>query len=300
MFTHMVLVILFALFAAALTGVTYYFSGLYLGWWWFWTVPVFFYAYFWGCFGTWIIFLYVGSLFVSSDDDYIYKPNPFAQWCVRHTCRVMALLFGAKVHVSGMGKLPKRSQPVVLVHNHLSTFDEMILAAYFPRQLVFISKPSNFHMPVAGAWMRYAGYLPIKQGDMADGAKIIALAAETISKKGVSVCVAPEGTRNKEFPNPVMLPFHPGTFRLAKDSGAPLVVAALQNTNFIFKRFPKGGRTHVYLDIVGVLSPEECAEMTPKQIADRSFELISKRFEHKDARFYHMSQKKKKEEGEGD
>lgn len=291
----MALIVIFSLISLTLTGVTYYFSGLYTQWYWFWTIPLFLYAYFLTAFASWIIFLYVGGLFVKEDDNYIYKPNRFAQWTIRHTARVILLLLRVKTHMTGLGKLPDRHHPVILINNHLSVFDEFAIAAFFPRHLIFISKPQNFHIPVAGAWMRYAGFLPIKQGDMNDGAKIISMAADYAANKNLSICVAPEGTRNKDFPEPLLLPFHPGTFRMAQDSGAPVVVMAIQNTNVIAKRFPRH-KTHIYLDIVGVLTKEEYEGLSTNEIAEKTHGMIMKRFERKDARFYHFRRKEKKAE----
>ena len=293
----MSLIITFSLVSLTLTGITYYFSGLYQNWIWFWTIPLFLYAYFLVAFATWLIFLYVGALFVKEDENYIYKPSRFAQRIVRSTARVCLLILRVKTHMTGLGKIPDH-KPVILINNHVSVFDEFAIAAFFPRHLIFISKPGNFRIPIAGAWMRYAGYLPIKQGDMNDGAKIISLAAEYAREHGRSICVAPEGTRNKDFPDPILLPFHAGTFRLAQDSGAPIVVLAIQNTNVIAKRFPRH-RTHIYLDVVGVLEKEEYDCLSSREIAEKCRRLVEKRLEDKGARIYHFRKKEKREDEEG-
>ena len=290
----MFLIVTFALISIALTGVTYYFSGMYLNWYWFWTVPLLLYAYFLTSFATWLIVLFIAGLFVKSDPDYIYKPSRFAQWVVRTTCRVVLLLLHVRTHMTGLGKIPTKG-PVMLINNHLSVFDEIAIAAFFPRNLVFITKPGNFDIPIGGPWMRYAGYLPIKQGDIANGTEVIHNATTYIKEKNISICVAPEGTRNKTFPEPILLPFHAGTFRLAQDSGAPIVVMAIQNTNCVLHRFPRHF-THIYLDVVGVLEKEEYQSLSSREIADRCRDLILRRFEHKDARFYHLKPKAKSEE----
>ena len=281
----MFLIIIFWLISIALTGVTYYFSGLYAHWYWIWTIPLFLYAYFLVVFASWILFLFIGSLFVKEDEEYIYQPNRFAQWTVKSTCRVICFLLGMRVHVSGLGKIPSHT-PVMIINNHLSVFDEIAMAAFYPGHIVFVSKPGNFHIPIGGSWMRYAGYLPIKQGDMTNGKKVIALAADYISKKRINVCIAPEGTRNKKFPNPQILPFHPGSFAMAYEAKCPIAVFAIQNTNFVWSRFPLRA-THVYCDCVGVLEYDEYASLTPQELANKTQGMIKARFEKKEARFYH-------------
>lgn len=290
----MFLITIFWLISIALTGVTYYFSGLYAHWYWIWTIPLFLYAYFLVVFASWILFLFIGSLFVKEDEEYIYPPNRFAQWTVKSTCRVICFLLGMRVHVSGLGKIPSHT-PVMIINNHLSVFDEIAMAAFYPGHIVFVSKPGNFHIPIGGSWMRYAGYLPIKQGDMNNGKKIIAMAADYISKKRINVCIAPEGTRNKDFPNPVLLPFHPGSFHMALQAKCPIVVLAIQNTNCVLSRFPRHF-TQIYLDVVAVVEPEEYEGMAANELALKCRGYIERRFEQKDARFYHIKPKKKKDE----
>lgn len=281
----MFMTVLLFLISLGMTGVIFYFSGMWQNLWWLFLVPPLLLAFYLAGFAVWVIVLYIGGLFVKKDPDYVYKPNRLAQWVVRETAAVALGLLRVKVHATGFGKIPSNT-PIVLVNNHLSVFDEFAIAKSVRRPIVFISKPANFRIPIAGAWMRYAGYIPIIQGDMASGTQVIRMTTKYLTEKKISVCVAPEGTRNKTFPNPLLLPFHAGSFRLATESGTPVVVAALQNTNAVVSRFPK--KTHVYLDIVSVVEREEYQTMTTRELADRCRNDILKRFEQKDARFYHV------------
>ena len=292
----MALIIVFALLSLGATAGVYISSGLYQHWYFFWVIPLLLYGFFLLCFGLWLTFLFIVSFFVSQDEDKIYPPSRFAQWIVRHTARVILLLLHCRVVRNGFGKIP-HGKPVMLINNHLSVFDEFAIVAFWKGPIVFVSKPENFRIPIGGPWMRLAGYLPLKQGDMASGASTIHMAADYIKNKHVTVCVAPEGTRNKSFPNPVLLPFHPGTFRLAQESEAPIVVLAIQNTNCILQRFPRHF-TRIYLDIVGVLEKSEYETMTTREIADFTRGQMDKRFDHKSARFYHVKPKKPKDGAE--
>ena len=277
--------VIFILISLGATGIIFYLSNWWQNLWWLFAVPPLLIAFYLAAFAVWIIALYVAALFVKKDPDYIYKPNRFAQWVIRQTAAVVLRVLRVKVHGSGFGKIPDGT-PVVFINNHLSVFDEFAIVKHFRKPIVFISKPDNFRLPIAGAWMRYAGYIPIIQGDMASGTQVIRMAAKYLDEYKVSVCVAPEGTRNKNFPNPTLLPFHAGSFRLATESGKPVVVAALQNTNAVVSRFPR--KTHVYLDIVSVVESEEYSSMTSNELATRCRNDILKRFEQKEARFYHV------------
>lgn len=58
-------------------------------------------------------------------------------------------------------------------------------------------------------------------------------------KSGVSVCIFPEGTRNRNKDSNEMLPFHAGTFKVATKIGAPIVPMTIVNTNPVWEdHFP--------------------------------------------------------------
>lgn len=292
----MVLTIIFILLALLFQGLTYYFTGMYQNPMWIWTWVVLTYLYYWGIFGSYMIFIYLYASIVRAKEERgkeDWKPNRFAMWIIAQTAYQIFLLFRVRVHVSGMGKIKKGSR-FVLVHNHLSMFDEFALSFVFARyHMIFVTKPSNLRIPIAGAWMKKAGYIPIIQGDMQNGKLIMEKAAYLLEHRHVSVCVAPEGTRNKDFPDPLILPFHPGSFSMATMSKSSIVVACIQNTNAITSRFPLK-RTHVYLDIVSVIEPGDYESLTLAEIAKKAQERIEDRLKQKQARAYHL---KKKENG---
>ena len=289
----MVLFVLFILIGLGLGFLNYWGLGFYQQWYWFWTIPLFVFLYFLAAFAAYIVILYIVSLVIARKKDKIYAPSKATMWVIKQTAYIILKVLRVHLHVNGIGKLPSRKIPLAVMHNHLSMFDEFALAAVLRIPLLFITKPGNLNIPIAGAFMRRAGYLPIVQGDIADGTRVIAQAVDLI-KKGNSVVIAPEGTRNKDFPEPVMLPFHPGSFHLATDAKAPIALFALQNTNAIVKRFPSA--THIYIDCVGLIEPEEYQNLSMRELSEHCQGLIARRLEQKKARFYHLKRKKEQEE----
>lgn len=292
-FSAMFIFVTFIILGGALAGLNYYGLHLYEQWYWFWTIPLFWLLYFLALAATYIIILYFVSLCIARDKEKVYAPSKPTMWIIKQTAFLILKTLRVKINTSGMGKLPSKKVPLAIMHNHLSMFDEFVLAAVLRVPLIFISKPSNLRIPIAGSFMRKAGYLPIIQGDMADGNRVINHAINLI-KEGNSVVIAPEGTRNKDFPEPVMLPFHPGSFRLATGSKSPIALFAIQNTNAISKRFPY--RTQVYCDCVGLIEPEEYENMSSNELSIHCYGLIARRLEQKKARFYHLKRKKNEEE----
>ena len=65
-------------------------------------------------------------------------------------------LFRVKVVVRGEEKLP--DEPAVFVSNHISDFDPMAVLAVLRRDIIYISKESNFKLPIVGRFLRRTGF----------------------------------------------------------------------------------------------------------------------------------------------
>lgn len=69
--------------------------------------------------------------------------------------------------------------------------------------------------------MRYLHCLFLDRKDIKQGLKTILTAIEKI-KSGISICIFPEGTRNKNKDELELLPFHEGSFKIASKSGCAI------------------------------------------------------------------------------
>ena len=75
------------------------------------------------------------------------------------------------------------------------------------------------------------------------------LEAIELMKCGISICIFPEGTRNKNADDLELLPFHDGSFKIASKTGCAIIPMALNNTVEIFEaHMPKIKSTHVVLE----------------------------------------------------
>ena len=194
----------------------------------------------------------------------------------RRACTAFCLwacgMAGAMVHVSGKEKLPEGR--FLLVCNHKSLFDPLsMVTGLRDKNISFISKPSNMNLPVIGRLAWGAGYLPIDREDDREALKTVNKAAEYLKKDLCSICIYPEGTRSK---TESMLPFRAGCFKIAKKAGVPIVVCASKNTDKVFKNIFKR-RTHIYIDILETISPEEVASSSTAQLSARSRRLMEEK-----------------------
>ena len=77
----------------------------------------------------------------------------------------------------------------------------------------------------------------LDRSDMRAGMQMILTGIDYI-KKGISICIFPEGTRSKDGK---MLPFKEGSMKMATKTGCPIIPIAISNSAQIWEaHFPNG------------------------------------------------------------
>ncbi|MGQ0647808.1 MAG: lysophospholipid acyltransferase family protein [Gemmatimonadaceae bacterium] len=118
---------------------------------------------------------------------------------------------------------PRR--PYVAVSNHESWAD-IFLISHLPWEMKWMSKEAMFRIPCFGWMMRMAGDISLTRGERTSAVKAMAAARDRIAKR-VSVMIFPEGTRSR---GGELLPFKDGAFRLALETGAPILPIVVAGT----------------------------------------------------------------------
>jgi 1-acyl-sn-glycerol-3-phosphate acyltransferase len=141
----------------------------------------------------------------------------FAHWCARTWSRLILATTGVHVRVEGLDRLvPGRTY--VFVSNHQSIYDIPILFWSLPYQLRIIAKESLGRFPFLGWHLRRTGHMLVDRA-RPDGNAIISWAT-SLTSKGLSLIVFPEGTRSRDGR---VHAFKGGSFRLALEAGLPIV-----------------------------------------------------------------------------
>jgi 1-acyl-sn-glycerol-3-phosphate acyltransferase len=124
------------------------------------------------------------------------------------------------------GKPPANPrEPYVAVSNHES-YADIFLISHFPWEMKWLSKEALFKIPVMGWLMRMAGDIPVKRGSRESAIQALAECRKRLQNR-VSVMIFPEGTRS---PTGELLPFKDGAFKLAIETGAPILPIAVAGT----------------------------------------------------------------------
>ncbi len=191
------------------------------------------------------------------------------QWALR----VIIVLAGVKLTVIGEENVPKEGA-VLYIGNHRSYFDIVLTYARCPNLTGYIAKKELNKLPVINLWMRNLYCLFLDRENMKEGLKTILTGIAQL-KKGVSVYIFPEGTRNKNPNNAELLPFHEGSFRLATKSGCPIIPVTLTNTDQIFEaHFPFIKSTQVTLEYGKPIIPSELSKEEQKKLGEYTRNLM--------------------------
>jgi 1-acyl-sn-glycerol-3-phosphate acyltransferase len=127
--------------------------------------------------------------------------------------------------ITGREKLPWRG-PAVLVANHLSMLDILVLYGLF-RPFKWVAKSELFRIPVVGWNMWLNDYVPLRRGDRESVRKMMEHCRDHLAA-GTPVLLFPEGTRSTTG---AMQPFKDGAFRLAVAAGVPVIPIAVTGTS---------------------------------------------------------------------
>ncbi|KUK41591.1 MAG: Phospholipid/glycerol acyltransferase [Clostridia bacterium 62_21] len=136
---------------------------------------------------------------------------------------LLSLLFRATggVVVEGGARIPLHG-PLIVVANHASLVDGLILVAFFPRRLHSLSAAYLFRRPVIGRFLRWFGAIPIgSESGQAVGLK----KAMRLLEAGGALMVFPEGGITSK-----PRPFQPGWAYLALKSGAVVLPVGIQES----------------------------------------------------------------------
>lgn len=153
-------------------------------------------------------------------------------WAYRVIKRVFhhPVKWACRVNAKGWERVP-REGPVILVPNHWTWADPVILGAIVGRPCRFLGKHSLFSKPVLGWLLRSTDQIPVNRATGGNDAAVLAAAA--FVRQGKVVGVYPEGTRSDA---PGLLPFKSGAVRVALLTGAPIVPVGQLTDRF----WPKG------------------------------------------------------------
>ena len=176
--------------------------------------------------------------------------------------RIFLWVSGIPFKVEGLDRLPKT--PCVVVANHASYIDGIVIAAALPPDFAFVIKKEMVRVPLAGLLLRRLGSQFVERFDRHKGAtdarRVLKLAAS-----GQSLMFFPEGTFDETRQ---IGKFLGGAFTTAARAEIPVVAVAIHGTRAVM---PPGGlsihRLPIRVEVLAVLPAAEARIKSREMIA---------------------------------
>jgi len=182
-------------------------------------------------------------------------------------------LNGVKLNVTGAQNLTAQ-RPAVFLFNHRNNFDVFMVAALVKDNWTGIAKKELEANPIFGTIGKLLDAAFIDRADSA--AAVAALGpVEEAARKGLSILVAPEGTR---LDTQAVGPFKKGAFRIAMATGLPIVPVVIRNSGSV------AGRNATTLNPGTV----DIAVLPPISVADWTLDDLGMRIERVRARYVEL------------
>jgi putative phosphoserine phosphatase/1-acylglycerol-3-phosphate O-acyltransferase len=171
-------------------------------------------------------------------------------------------LSGVKLNVTGAEHLTAQ-RPAVFLFNHRNNFDVFMVAALVKDNWTGVAKKELEANPLFGPLGKLMDAAFIDREDPA--AAVAALRPlEEAAAKGLSILIAPEGTR---LDTQEVGPFKKGAFRIAMATGLPIVPVVIRNSDSVAGR--NASRLNPGTVDIAVLPPVSVADWTTEDLAER-------------------------------
>ena len=213
--------------------------------------------------------LLVGAVLNFAVTAFIYARVP--EFLLRFLAWMIARVL-YRLRVTGLEQIPHEG-PALVVCNHVSLADALVLSAAVPRPMRFVMEAAIFHIPLANRVFRGMKAIPIASGREDMAVRELAFAQILAELRGGAlVCIFPEGRLTDDG---AVGEFRPGLMRVMKEFPVPVVPVAISGLwgSPFSRRYQGPGRylpRRLWARIwVRVGSPVPSAAVTPEGLRER-------------------------------
>jgi 1-acyl-sn-glycerol-3-phosphate acyltransferase len=148
----------------------------------------------------------------------------------RAAATLLLRALGLAPRVEGLEHLG-RTAPAVIVANHSSYLDAIVLVAALPVQVHFAAKREFARMPAFGWLLRRVGTHFVERDEAARGVEDTRGLVAAVAR-GETIALFPEGGFSRA---PGLAPFRLGAFAIAAETGVPVVPVVLRGTRSVLR-----------------------------------------------------------------
>ena len=143
------------------------------------------------------------------------------KWTMRYTTDIRFEIVSGEEHLDG-------TRPAVLIGNHQSALDILLLGTVWPHRCSVTAKSSLKYLPFLGWFMALSGTVFIDRANRDSAIQAFDRAADEMRQARQSVFIFPEGTRSNAS-GPFLRGFKKGAFHLAVRAQVPIVPVVCAN-----------------------------------------------------------------------
>ncbi len=176
-------------------------------------------------------------------------------------------LAGLKLDVEGEEHLWSH-RPAVFIFNHQSSLDVLVIAKLLNKDFTGIGKKEIASFPIVGPAFRFADVVFVDRSNSEKAVEAMKPVVKAIQEDGLSVTLAPEGTRS---PGKQLGAFKKGAFHIAMQAQVPIVPVVIHNAS---DAMPKGRNIPSPATVYAtVLPPVDTSDWSPETINDHVAEV---------------------------
>lgn len=182
--------------------------------------------------------------------------------------KIYFVFIGFRLRVKGKEYF-KKGKSYIVVCNHNSMMDVPISSPFIPGANKTIAKIEMSNIPIFGIIYKRGAVLVDRKSEESRKASYNRM--KKVLEMGIHMCIYPEGTRNKT--DQPLQKFHGGAFRLAQESGCPIIPAIILNTK---KVIPPGKIFYYWPAKVEMhfLEPLTTGSQTAEQLKEKIFKTM--------------------------
>ncbi len=134
--------------------------------------------------------------------------------------------FRVDFKVSGfenLKKLEENNEVYLAVCNHQSNMDPIMMLYFSEKPVSFVAKKETLKFPFIGKIIKSIDGFFLDRDDLRQSLRTMIELGKRFEKKDISYMIFPEGTRNKDLENNLLLPYKAGAVKSAKKAGVKIL-----------------------------------------------------------------------------
>jgi 1-acyl-sn-glycerol-3-phosphate acyltransferase len=190
-----------------------------------------------------------------------------------HRCLRVVESVGGRVNISGLESVANQEGPVVIIGNHMSLVETLILPGIvlaFSRDVNFVIKEELRHYPLLGSIFKALDLIAVSRKNPREDFKVVLREGHKFLSEGGSVIIFPQATRSVEFD---VQAFNTLGVKLASRAGVPVIPVAIKtdfhgNGTWIKDMGPIDYRKPLYFKFGNAIPTSEKSKDVHRQVVE--------------------------------